>query len=125
LRLLLSDFATAAVFGRTHVLHRVAFTPLYCAPELVSIPDRFTSAVDIWSLGVCLFILQTDGEMPFEATEDIATGTYDASKIGDALARDLCQRMLVVDPRKRLLIDGVVAHPYVLVLDEKLRHTSH
>jgi serine/threonine protein kinase len=124
LRLLLTDFATAAVFGRTHILHRVAFTPLYCAPELVSIPDDFTSAVDIWSLGVCLFILQTEGEMPFEDAEDIATGNYDASKIGDSLARDLCQRMLVVDPAKRLHIDAVMAHPYLLMLDEKLRHSE-
>ncbi len=121
LQLLLTDFATAAVFGRTHILHRVAFTPLYCAPELIVLPDEFTNAVDVWSLGVCLFILQTEGEMPFETTEDIESGTFDATKISDPLARDLCQRMLVVDAQKRLLMDEVMAHPYVLILDEKLR----
>ncbi len=130
LKLLLTDFATAAFFGRTHVLHRVAWTPLYCAPELISLPEAFTNAVDVWSLGVCLYIIQTDGIMPFETTEEILAGTYNADLIEDAVARDLCKKMLVVEVRERYDMDQVMSHPYLCILDERLRehgtgHTPH
>lgn len=54
LLVLLSDFATAAFFSRAHLLHRLVYTPLYCAPELRDggAALGYTCAVDVWALGV-------------------------------------------------------------------------
>ncbi|KAF5546493.1 serine threonine kinase Eg2 [Fusarium mexicanum] len=93
----------------------------YLPPEMVNprISDyTYDKNVDLWSLGVLAYEFLV-GEAPFE--DDIAMTHRRIAKAdmkvpsfvsGDAT--DLIQKLLVVDPQKRLPLDGILQHPWVL-----------
>lgn len=87
----------------------------YACPELFVGSGRDPGpAGDIWSLGVVLFCMLT-GRFPFSgsnALERILRGNYVCPSFLSPAARDLIQRMLVVDPEQRATIDQVLQHPW-------------
>lgn len=55
LKLLLSDFGEAFVYGKDNpVTHSHAYTVPYCAPEIFNQPPKLTEKVDIYAIGVCI-----------------------------------------------------------------------
>ena len=104
-------------------------TPSYVAPEILenSKHRRYTKAVDVWSLGVVLYIclcgfppfsdeLYTP-ENPYTLSQQIKEGRFDYpspywDSVGD-LALDLIDRMLTVDVSKRITIEGCLEHPWL------------
>mmetsp|Transcript_63324 Transcript_63324/g.100706 ORF Transcript_63324/g.100706 Transcript_63324/m.100706 type:complete len:285 (-) Transcript_63324:607-1461(-) len=104
-----------------HVMHTCCGTPHYVAPEVLS-SNEYSHEVDLWSLGVILFIM-LGGYQPFEADSLpaiytlIACGKYkfDArrwSVVSDE-AMDLVRKLLTVDPQKRLDWNDVKQHPWI------------
>jgi len=96
-------------------------TPGYVAPEVLK-NEPYGKAVDMWSLGVILYILLC-GFPPFyhESTaalyKQIKKGEYDFpdpywTDISDS-ARDLVKSLLTVDPKKRFTAKQVLAHPWI------------
>eukprot|EP00465_Bigelowiella_longifila_P014758 CAMPEP_0185257992 /NCGR_PEP_ID=MMETSP1359-20130426/6984_1 /TAXON_ID=552665 /ORGANISM="Bigelowiella longifila, Strain CCMP242" /LENGTH=335 /DNA_ID=CAMNT_0027843313 /DNA_START=56 /DNA_END=1063 /DNA_ORIENTATION=+ len=96
-------------------------TPGYVAPEVLR-KQKYTEAVDVWSLGVILYILLC-GFPPFyhENTgalyKQIKSGDYDFpdpywKDITDS-AKDLIKKMLTVDPKSRITIQNILAHPWI------------
>ena len=99
------------------------------APEILENTKhrRYTRAVDIWSLGVVLYIclcgfppfsdeLYTK-ENPYTLAQQIKTARFDYpapywDSVGDP-ALDLIDRMLVIDPEKRATIDECLEHPWL------------
>jgi len=65
LDLKIADFGFATAFNQTDKLKQKLGSPLYMAPEIVR-GDQYTSAVDIWALGVIGFIMLS-GRPPFKA----------------------------------------------------------
>lgn len=100
------------------------------APEILENTRhrKYTKAVDIWSLGVVLYIclcgfppfsdeLYTR-ENPYTLAQQIKAGRFDYPSpywdpIGDP-ALDLIDRMLTVDVAKRISIDECLEHPWIL-----------
>lgn len=124
----LADFGLAKIIGEESFTTTLCGTPSYVAPEILedSRHRRYTRAVDVWSLGVVLYIclcgfppfsdeLYTK-ENPYTLTQQIKTGRFDYpspywDSVGDP-ALDLIDRMLTVDVEKRYTIDDCLDHPW-------------
>ena len=59
----LTDFGFACVMDPQRKINLSLGSPLYMAPEVIN-SDNYDSKVDIWSLGVIMYILLT-GKVPF------------------------------------------------------------
>ncbi|KAH9254132.1 hypothetical protein BASA81_008007 [Batrachochytrium salamandrivorans] len=112
--------------------NRNVATPLYSPPEIIT-AGRCNEKADMWSLGVCLFIL-VSGYPPFQPDErndlehNITHGRYlFKSEEGwdhvSALARDLIARLLVIDPEARFSAKQVLEHPWI-VASERAKPVS-
>jgi calcium/calmodulin-dependent protein kinase I len=96
-------------------------TPGYVAPEVLK-GDQYDQAVDMWSLGVILYILLC-GFPPFYS--DNTAELYAKIKAGDfafpspywdeisPAAMELVRGLLTVDPTQRLTAAQVLEHPWV------------
>lgn len=103
-------------------------TPSYVAPEILENSNhrRYTRAVDVWSLGVVLYICLCgfppfsdelwSKENPYTLSQQIRLGRFDYPSpywdpVGDA-ALDLIDKMLTVDVDQRITIDECLEHPW-------------
>jgi serine/threonine-protein kinase Chk2 len=104
-------------------------TPSYVAPEILEPSNhrRYTRAVDVWSLGVVLYICLCgfppfsdelySSENPYTLSDQIKLGRFDyPSPYWDSvsdIALDLVDRMLTVDVDQRITIDECLEHPWI------------
>jgi serine/threonine-protein kinase Chk2 len=125
----LADFGLAKIIGEESFTTTLCGTPSYVAPEILQSSNhrRYTRAVDVWSLGVVLYIclcgfppfsdeLYDPVNNPYTLAQQILGGRFDYPSpywdtVGDP-ALDLIDRMLTVDPDKRITIDGCLEHPW-------------
>nr|CAB3236351.1 serine/threonine-protein kinase DCLK1 [Phallusia mammillata] len=117
----LADFGLAMEV--TEPIYTVCGTPTYVAPEILA-ETGYGLEVDMWATGVITYILLC-GFPPFrslerdqeELFEIIQLGEYEFlspywDNISDA-AKDLIQRLLVVDTKRRYTAEQVLAHPWI------------
>jgi len=107
-------------------------TPGYIAPEIL-MNKLHGSQVDMWSLGVILYIL-LGGYPPFhdedqnELFKRIKAGVYEFHEEYwggvSAEAKDLISKLLVVNPLERLTAQQALEHPWLLTDEEKLAHLA-
>ncbi|KAK4681493.1 serine/threonine protein kinase [Podospora pseudoanserina] len=125
----LADFGLAKIIGEESFTTTLCGTPSYVAPEILADTRnrKYTKAVDIWSLGVVLYICLcgfppfsdelTSATFPYSLSEQIRKGKFDYPSpywdpVGDP-ALDLIDSMLVVNPEKRFTVDQCLAHPWM------------
>ncbi|KAH8709997.1 kinase-like domain-containing protein [Phaeosphaeriaceae sp. PMI808] len=91
----------------------------YLPPEMLGGKDNYYSEkVDLWSLGVLTYEFLV-GEAPFEDTQvmtqrKIARGEYTVPSFISSEAKDLIKRLLVLDPEKRIALEDVERHPWIV-----------
>ncbi|XP_078040999.1 ovarian-specific serine/threonine-protein kinase Lok [Augochlora pura] len=129
-----SDFGLSKLVDAQTMMKTFCGTPMYVAPEILSNIGRgsYTNQVDVWSLGVILYACLS-GSVPFNChntkmslQEQIKKGCYSfpATKFGHVSnkAIELIQRMMTVNPKKRITIKQVLLHPWLQ--DRDLRNSA-
>jgi calcium/calmodulin-dependent protein kinase I len=118
-----SDFGLAKFLipREGEMLFTACGTPNYVAPEIID-SKGYDLKVDCWSLGVILYVMLC-GFPPFYADDNSALfkliqgGTFEfPSPYWDTIsdnAKDLIQKLLVINPAKRLSTDEILKHPWM------------
>ncbi|KAG8804420.1 Protein kinase [Serendipita sp. 398] len=134
----ITDFGLSNALADGEFLKTSCGSPNYAAPEIVSGKYYTGPDVDIWSLGVVLFVLLT-AQLPFEVdqgvdsreqvrnlTSKITEGRFHLPSYLTHDARSLINRLLVVDPFKRATVEEIYNHPWFTVnLPNYLRAYPH
>lgn len=111
--------------------HSRVGTPAYLPPEVIAAGEGIHydgAQADVWSLGVLLYVMVT-GDYPFQQPGD--DGMRRGEKLRILLQRiqaveytfptriplteelkDLVSKILVADPKKRLTVAEIAAHPW-------------
>ncbi|CAO2182836.1 unnamed protein product [Urochloa humidicola] len=119
-----SDFGLSALrqqqqqdAGDNVLLHTACGTPAYVAPEVLLKRGYDGAKADIWSCGVILFVLMA-GYLPFNDTNlvllyrKITQSNYMCPPWFSVDARKLLARMLDPNPRTRITMSKITAHPW-------------
>ncbi|KAF6837899.1 serine threonine-protein kinase eg2 [Colletotrichum plurivorum] len=93
----------------------------YLPPEMIkpgSSDNYYNEKVDLWSLGVLTYEFLV-GEAPFEDTpvmtqRRIARADMTVPSFVSPEAKDLIKKLLVLDPEKRIPLEQVQTHPWIV-----------
>lgn len=122
-RIKLTDFGLSKFAADASQMTTFCGTPTYIAPELLDFgPLSYTNRVDMWSLGVVLFV-SLAGYPPFHADNDgmlryrIKNAVYNFNQncwqeVSEE-AKDMIRKLLVSNPAERLDIEGALRHPWL------------
>ncbi|VDK49147.1 unnamed protein product [Anisakis simplex] len=114
----LTDFGFSNKFTPGEQLATSCGSLAYSAPEILLGDAYDAPAVDVWSLGVILYMLLC-GRLPFQEANDSETLTkildckYSLPETLSARARNLISRMLVKDASKRATLQELVENHWV------------
>ncbi|KAM9808098.1 SNF related kinase b [Neosynchiropus ocellatus] len=121
----LTDFGFSNLFQPGTMLATSCGSLAYSAPEILLGEEYDAPAVDIWSLGVILYMLVC-GVPPFQETNDSETLVmildcrYSVPDHVSPDCRDLISRMLQKDPCQRASLQEIEAHHWLQGLDDAL-----
>ena len=118
-RIKICDFGTSKMFEKGAVQRKLVGSSYYIAPEVLK--KRYDEKCDIWSCGVILYILLSarppfGGESDKEIMENVSLGKYDLqsspfNKVSKSCL-DLIQKLLIMDPKKRISAQDALAHSW-------------
>jgi serine/threonine protein kinase len=115
----LIDFGYATPFSNGCKFARRIGSPAYCAPE-VAIGNEYNESIDIWGLGVMLYAM-TVGRLPFQghSSETLLQNVIVLNPVYHKhLSKDLKELLnglLEKGPLKRISLDGIAAHQWMVV----------
>ncbi|XP_069757451.1 SNF related kinase b [Narcine bancroftii] len=118
----LTDFGFSNRFQPGKMLTTSCGSLAYSAPEILLGDEYDAPAVDIWSLGVILYMLVC-GCPPFHEANDSETLTmimdcrYTVPQHISDNCRSLISRMLQREPRKRASLEEIEGHPWLQGID--------
>ena len=121
------DFGVSKKISKGDIMYDHCGTPAYIAPEIFKNRGYEGYSCDIWSAGVTLYYM-LGGVQPFcaDSMKDleriILEGKYDKLEDVSDEANDLIDRMLQLDPKKRITDDEILNHPWIANIN--LNHRS-
>jgi calcium/calmodulin-dependent protein kinase I len=120
LEIKLADFGLSKLYSG-QALQTACGTPFYVAPDVL-LGTGYGPAVDMWSVGVLIYVLLS-GRLPFAADSDaelfrliIAGNLVWKSPQFDTVsaeAKDLIQKLIVVEPDDRWTAKQALEHPWI------------
>ena len=113
----LIDFGLSNYCSQNELLHSSCGSPCYASPEMLSGNSYSGNTTDLWSAGIILYSMLV-GALPFDDQE--INKLYEQIKIGKFYipstlsleAIDLLKKILEVDPKKRINIEGIKNHSW-------------
>ena len=113
------DFGLSNTYENGNLLSTACGSPIYAAPEMLEGKLYKGSTVDIWSAGIVLFYMLS-GNFPFEDISNdklykkILKGKFEMPKYFSKDAKDLINKILVVNPKKRISLKNIKSHQWIL-----------
>eukprot|EP00741_Cyanophora_paradoxa_P021449 tig00021352_g20706.t1 len=129
----LIDFGFSRHLSQDSVLQTMAGTNMYMAPEIFSGKQYQGEPVDVWALGVILYVMLV-GQYPFGnpsmnwSVLMRRVTKADFSPIPNRVSReaaDLIRKILTVDVKERLTLDTIKQHAWFRGRDAPLEGESH
>jgi len=114
----IADFGFSNYYDPESKLDTFCGSPPYAAPELFQ-GKRYTGPeVDIWSLGVILYVLTTgclpfDGKNLQEMRESVCRGKYRITFYLSDSCEKLLRKFLIRDPYKRASLEMLIDDPWI------------
>ncbi|CAF4656483.1 unnamed protein product, partial [Rotaria socialis] len=111
------DFGFANIFYPDSKLQTFCGSPPYAAPELYQCLPYSPEKVDIWSLGVLLYVFVC-GHLPFDSNnladlrKRVLSGNYRLPFYLSSDCSSLISHMLIVDPNQRYTINDIKKHSW-------------
>ena len=119
----LADFGLSKMLTESTNMQTVCGTPGYCAPEVL-LGHAYDNSIDLWAVGVIAYILLCGFEPFYDERGDqkmfqkILKCDYTfMSPWWDEIsenAKDFVQKLIVLDPKKRLTAKEALKHDWVI-----------
>ncbi|KAI8144403.1 kinase-like domain-containing protein [Fennellomyces sp. T-0311] len=111
----LIDFGLSNLFGPEKLLTTYCGSLYFAAPELLRANPYKGPEIDVWSLGVVIYVMVT-GAVPFD--DKSMPGLHEKIKRGHVTypqhmseeCRDLLSLIFVTDPAKRIVLADIIRH---------------
>ena len=125
------DFGTAKIFDKNKIPKAVVGSIYYIAPEVLL--KKYGKECDMWSLGVILYMFIVghapfDGKNNKEIMEKIKEGKYLKTekrwKKASKEVKDLINKLLVLEPEKRLTAFEALKHPWFRVSNSNILYNN-
>ncbi|KAG7275907.1 hypothetical protein CRUP_011357 [Coryphaenoides rupestris] len=127
----LADFGFGNFYNAGEPLATCCGSPPYAAPEVFEGKEYEGPQLDIWSLGVVLYILVC-GSLPFDGhslpvlRQRVTEGRFRIPFFMSEDCENLIRKMLVVDPAKRISVAQIKQHRWMMADPEApLQTLSH
>uniref|UniRef100_A0A3B3YGS5 non-specific serine/threonine protein kinase n=1 Tax=Poecilia mexicana TaxID=48701 RepID=A0A3B3YGS5_9TELE len=127
----LADFGFGNFYNAGEPLSTWCGSPPYAAPEVFEGKEYEGPQLDIWSLGVVLYVLVC-GSLPFDAPslpalrQRVTEGRFRIPFFMSQDCENLIRKMLVVDPAKRISVAQIKQHRWMLADPSAVHQTlSH
>ena len=121
----LSDFGLSTFYTKNTLLKTPCGTPTYAPPEMLRGDEYNGECSDIWSCGVILYAMLC-GALPYvESKEEvilhkIMQREFIMPEFLSKQAIDLINKMLHIEPTKRISIKNIIKHPWFNLVKPKL-----
>ncbi|VDM35487.1 unnamed protein product [Hydatigera taeniaeformis] len=121
----ITDFGLSKIVNDNTMLRTFCGTPTYLAPEVLLTAGNgtYTSSIDVWSLGVILYVCLvgyppfTDERKDYDLKTQITNGLYDFPDVYwkgvSESAKDLVRRLMCVNPTERITLEEALLHPWL------------
>ena len=112
------DFGFSNFYKKGEELEEYLGSISYSCPEIIQEKPYDPELADVWSLGVCLYVLVC-GYLPFSEEDDnknkelIISGKIDYPNDIGNICKDLLKKMLEVNTKKRLNLLKITRHPWI------------
>ncbi|KAI1306050.1 Serine/threonine-protein kinase SIK3 [Halotydeus destructor] len=125
----IADFGFSNYFSPNSLLHTWCGSPPYAAPELFEGLHYDGPKVDVWSMGVVLYVLVC-GALPFDGhtlqslRSRVLSGKFRIPFFMSCDCEHLIRHMLIVDPEKRFSIEQIKMHKWTHAAGLETLHNS-
>lgn len=112
----LCDFNLSVDTKKPFSIYDVGGTPLYQAPEMISMRNVDLFKADIWSLGIIIYALEEE-RLPFEFRYNRRVGPIELKTKNEKL-KSLSKRCFEIDVSKRSDAENLIQHEFFNEIDE-------
>ncbi|PSN45623.1 hypothetical protein C0J52_16996 [Blattella germanica] len=115
----IADFGFSNYYTPGEQLDTWCGSPPYAAPEVFEGKKYTGPEIDVWSLGVVLYVLVC-GALPFDGStlqslrDRVLSGRFRIPYFMSSDCESLIRKMLVLDPSKRLSVEHIKRHSWMI-----------